>query len=68
MEEQTTQEPEQPALPDMEIYQIVEGMTPEQRVDYKRQLLDGISDREVLCRIIDEVNEAEGSGEISIIY
>ena len=58
--EQAKQFEEQPALPDMELINIVEGMSPEQRLDYKRQLLEQISDRETLVHLINDVNAAEG--------
>ena len=57
----------QEALPNMELVDIVEGMSPEQRIEYKRQLLAQISDRESLCNLIDTVNESEGI-DVTIIY
>lgn len=33
---------------------------PDQRIQEKRRLLSEISDREILCNIIDKVNDAEG--------
>lgn len=51
--------PEQPALPDMELSDIIKNMTPDQRIQEKRRLLSEISDREILCNIIDKVNDAE---------
>lgn len=58
---------EQDALPGMEILELIEGMTPENRIEYKRQLLDQISDRETLVHAINRVNEAEGI-DVEIIY
>lgn len=58
---------EQPALPDMELVNIIEGMSPEQRIEYKRQLLEQISDRESLVHLINDVNAAEGC-DVDIIY
>ena len=52
--------PEQPALPDMELSDVIKNMTPDQRIQEKRRLLSEISDREILCNIIDKVNDAEG--------
>ena len=51
---------EQSALPDMDLINIIEGMTPDQRIQEKRRLLAEISDREELCNLIDRVNDAEG--------
>ena len=59
--------PEQPALPDMDLINIIEGMTPDQRIQEKRRLLAEISDREKLCNLIDRVNDAEGIN-VEIIY
>ena len=58
---------EQSALPDMELINIIEGMTPDQRIQEKRRLLAEISDREELCNLIDRVNDAEGIN-VEIIY
>lgn len=58
---------EQPALPDMEIIDFIEGMSVENRIEEKRRLLSEISDRESLCNLIDQVNEAEGAN-VTIIY
>lgn len=52
--------PEQPALPDMELVNVIEKMKPQARIEYKRQLLSDISRRESLVHLINEVNEAEG--------
>ena len=52
--------PEQPVLPDMELSDVIKNMTPDQRIQEKRRLLSEISDREILCNIIDKVNDAEG--------
>lgn len=57
----------QPALPNMELIDIIESMTVEQRIEYKRQLLSEISDREMLCRMVDDANDAEGA-DIAIIH
>lgn len=51
---------DQPALPGMDLVNIIEGMTPDQRIQEKRRLLAEISDREALCNLIDRVNDAEG--------
>lgn len=59
---------EEPALPDMELINFIEALTPEQRVEHKRQWLSEISDREMLCRLVDDANHAEGLGDIEIIY
>lgn len=61
------QSQEQPALPDMELINFIEAMSPEQRIAEKRRLLSEISDRESLCNLIDQVNEAEGAN-VTIIY
>lgn len=58
---------EQPALPDMELVNIIEGMSPEERIENKRRWLSEISDREMLCRMVDDANEAEGA-DVTIIY
>lgn len=57
----------EPALPDMELVSIIENMTADERKDNKRRLLDEISDREALCRMIDDANEGEGI-EVELIY
>lgn len=62
------QSQEQPALPDMELVNFIEAMSVEDRINEKRRLLSEISDRESLARLIDEVNEAEGKGNVDIIY
>lgn len=58
---------EQPALPDMELINVVEGMSIEERIENKRRWLSEISDREMLCNLVDRVNEAEGA-DVTIIY
>ena len=58
---------EQPALPDMELVNFIERMTPEERIEHKRRYLSEISDREQLCRMIDDANDAEGV-DVTIIY
>ena len=60
-------DPEQPALPDMELVQYIENMSPDERIAHKRKWLAEISDREMLCRMVDDANEAEGAN-VSIIY
>lgn len=57
----------QEALPDMELVDIIEGMSPEERIEHKRRWLSEISDREMLCRMVDDANDAEGA-DVSIIY
>jgi hypothetical protein len=57
----------QPALPDMELINIIESMTVENRIEEKRRLLSEVSDRESLINLIDQVNEAEGA-DVTIIY
>lgn len=59
--------PGQEPFPEMELRDFFERLTPEERVNHKRQMLDEISDREMICRIIDEVNEQEGL-DVTIIY
>jgi hypothetical protein len=59
--------PGQEPFPEMELHNFFERMTPEERVNHKRQMLDEISDREMICRVIDEVNEQEGL-DVTIIY
>lgn len=58
---------EEPALPDMELINLVEGMSPHVRVQEKRRLLQEISDRESLVHLINDVNEAEGI-DVTILY
>lgn len=58
---------EEPALPDMELINIVEGMSPDERIQEKRRLLQEISDRESLVHLINEVNDVEGI-DVTIIY
>lgn len=60
-------EPDQPALPDMELVSIIEQMSPEDRIHNKRRALQEISDREMLIRLIDDANAAEGI-DVTIIY
>ena len=62
------QSQEQPALPDMELVNFIEAMSIEDRINEKRRLLSEISDRESLVNLINEVNEAEGKGNVDIIY
>nr|DAO73108.1 MAG TPA: hypothetical protein [Caudoviricetes sp.] len=50
----------QPALPDMELVNIIRNMPPEERMENKRRWLDEISDREILCRMVDDANKADG--------
>lgn len=62
------QNPEtEPALPDMELINYIEGLSPEERIEHKRLWLSQISDREMLCRMVDDVNESEGI-DVTIIY
>lgn len=67
MEKLHNESPEQPALPDMELVNVIEGMSPMERIAHKRKWLAEISDREMLCRLVDEANDAEGAN-VSIIY
>ncbi len=60
-------DPEQPALPDMELVQYIEQMSGEERIAHKRKWLAEISDREMLCRMVDDANAAEGI-DVQIIY
>ena len=48
------------ALPGLELHEIVEDMSPAERLEYKQKLLDEISDREKLVWLINEVNDVEG--------
>lgn len=57
----------QEALPNMEIVNFIEGMSVEERIESKRRYLSEISDREMLCRMIDDANDAEGV-DVQIIY
>lgn len=50
----------QPALPDMELVNIIRNMPPEERMENTRRWLDEISDREILCRMVDDANKADG--------
>lgn len=52
--------PRQEALPDMELVDFIERMSPGERMEHKSRYLSEISDREMLCRMIDDANEAEG--------
>lgn len=52
--------PSAEALPGLELHEIVETMSPAERLECKQRLLDEISDREKLVWIINEVNEVEG--------
>lgn len=54
------EETERQALPGMELHEIIEGMSPAERLVYKQKLLDEINDREKLVWLINEVNEVEG--------
>lgn len=60
-------EPEQPALPDMELINIIQEMSPHDRIVNKRRALQEISDREQLIRMIDEANAIDGVN-VTIIY
>ena len=51
--------PEADALPGLELHEIVEGMSPVERAEYKQKLLDEINDREKLVWLINEVEEVE---------
>lgn len=50
----------QPALPDMDLVNIIGNMPPEERMENKRRWLSEISDREILCRMVDDANKADG--------
>ena len=50
----------QPALPDMELVNIIRNMPPEERMENKRRWLSEISDREIFCRMVDDANKADG--------
>ena len=52
--------PSAEALPGLELHEIVETMSPAERLEYKQRLLDEINDREKLVWIINEVNDIEG--------
>lgn len=60
-------DPEQAALPDMELIEYIESMDPNERIAHKRKWLAEISDREMLCRMVDDANAAEGI-DVEIIY
>lgn len=64
---QNNRQEAEPALPDMELVNIVESMTADERIKYKRRLLSEISDRESLVHLINEVNDIEGV-DVEIIY
>ena len=64
---QNNRQEAEPALPDMELVNIIEGMSPEERTEHKRRWLSEISDREMLCRMVDDANAAEGA-DVHIIY
>lgn len=66
MEQKDPHEP-QPALPDLELLEYIEGMSVEERLHHKRLWLSQISDREMLCRMVDDANAGEGI-DVSIIY
>ena len=57
----------QEALPDMELVNFIERMSHEERIEHKRRWLSEISDREMLCRMVDDTNAAEGV-DVEIIY
>lgn len=50
----------QEALPDLELIDIVQNMSPEERVSEKERLLSEISDREYLVNMINFVSDQEG--------
>lgn len=50
----------QEALPDLELIDIVQNMSPEERVSEKDRLLSEISDREYLVNMINFVSDQEG--------
>lgn len=47
-------------IPGLELNEIIEAMSPEERREEKQRLLDEINDREKLVWLINEVNEVEG--------
>lgn len=57
----------QPALPDMELVEYIDNMTELERMAHKRLWLSQISDREMLCRMVDDANANEGV-DVSIFY
>ena len=67
MSEYTKRQDEEPALPDMELVNVIESMHQEERIEHKRRWLAEISDREMLCRMVDDANHAEGL-DVEIIY
>ena len=58
----------QPALPDMEVINFIESMGQQERVDFKRQLLQEITDRQGLLQMIDDAQAGEGLEPITILY
>lgn len=44
----------------MELVNIIRNMPPEERMENKRRWLDEISEREMLCRLVDDANKADG--------
>ena len=68
MEQGQERQEEQPALPDMELINFIEGMSAEERVDFKRRMLAEISDRESLCNLVDQVFAGEGLETPEILY
>ena len=52
--------PSAEALPGLELHEIVERMSPAERLEYKQKLLDEINDRDRLVWLINEVNDMEG--------
>ena len=67
MSERLHTDPEQAALPDMELIEYIENMDPNERIAHKRKWLAEISDREMLCRMVDDANAGEGI-DVEIIY
>ena len=59
MREHEQNRPSAEALPGLELHEIVEGMSPVERAEYKQKLLDEINDREKLVWLINEVTEVE---------
>ena len=64
---QNNRQETEPALPDMELVNIIEGMSPDERIQNKRRWLAEISDREMLCQMVDDANAADGV-EVEILY
>ena len=50
----------QEALPGLEHRDVIEAMSPHDRIQEKRRLLEQLSEIEALCNLIDRVNDAEG--------